>query len=69
MSWAQVADDLGYADQSHLIAEFRELAGLTPEMLARRPWFHPFILEAQSRTSSSIMRLEQRHGTQLWMCQ
>jgi len=28
--WAAIAADLGYADQSHLIAEFRELAGSTP---------------------------------------
>ena len=29
-SWAALAADLGYTDQSHLIAEFRELAGTTP---------------------------------------
>jgi AraC-like DNA-binding protein len=50
--WAQVADELGYADQSHMIAEFGELAGLTPAMLATRPWFHPFILETQPRARS-----------------
>lgn len=51
--WAQVAGILGYADQSHMIAEFRELSGLTPEMLANRPWFHPFILEVQDRRHRS----------------
>jgi AraC-like DNA-binding protein len=28
--WAQVAADAGYADQSHLIREFKRLAGITP---------------------------------------
>jgi AraC-like DNA-binding protein len=47
--WAQVAADLGYADQSHMISEFRELGGLTPECLAARRWFNPFILDARAR--------------------
>ncbi len=35
--WAEIAYDCGYADQSHLIREFRKLAGTTPtDFLARR---------------------------------
>jgi AraC-like DNA-binding protein len=41
--WAQLAIELGYADQSHMIAEFREFSGLTPGELARRTFFHPFL--------------------------
>jgi AraC-like DNA-binding protein len=53
VKWAQVAAGLGYADQSHMIAEFRELSSLTPEALATQRWFHPFILEAGSRLTRS----------------
>lgn len=36
--WARTAMDAGYADQSHLIADFRALVGVTPtEWLAKRP--------------------------------
>jgi AraC-like DNA-binding protein len=36
-AWARIAATAGYADQSHLIAEFRTLVGATPaEWLARR---------------------------------
>lgn len=51
--WARVAAELGYADQSHMIAEFRELSSLTPEKLATERWFHPFILEARSGRAQS----------------
>lgn len=51
--WAQIAAELGYADQSHMIAEFRELSSLTPDALSTRRWFHPFILEARSRRISA----------------
>jgi len=34
VNWASLAADLGYSDQSHLVAEFRSLAGLTPSRWA-----------------------------------
>ena len=48
LDWAGVAIDMGYTDQSHMIAEFREFTGLTPQELAGRAWFHPFIERARS---------------------
>lgn len=56
VKWAQIAAELGYADQSHMIAEFREFSSLTPETLAREQWFHPFILDARSRFVSKPLR-------------
>ncbi|HKW48537.1 MAG TPA: helix-turn-helix domain-containing protein [Gemmatimonadaceae bacterium] len=41
--WSRLAARLGYADQSHFIAEFREFASFTPEQLASGHHFHPFI--------------------------
>src|SRR5207253_1868615 len=43
VQWAQVAAESGYADQSHMIAEFRRFSGMTPETLLDGRWFHPFI--------------------------
>jgi AraC-like DNA-binding protein len=51
IDWARAAPELGYADQSHMIREFREFSSLTPEALARQPWFHPFIELARSTRS------------------
>jgi AraC-like DNA-binding protein len=34
VSWAEVAADLGYADQAHLITEFRAATGQTPAAYA-----------------------------------
>jgi AraC-like DNA-binding protein len=39
---AGLAADLGYADQSHMIAEFREFSGLTPRPLLLQQRVHPF---------------------------
>jgi AraC-like DNA-binding protein len=47
VDWAEAAARLGYADQSHMIAEFRGFSSLTPLALARRDWFHPFIERAR----------------------
>jgi AraC-like DNA-binding protein len=46
--WARVAAQLGYADQSHMIAEFKEFSSLTPEQLSDGRWFHPFIENARA---------------------
>ena len=34
--WVRIASDAGYYDQAHLIAEFRELIGLTPGAFLKR---------------------------------
>jgi AraC-like DNA-binding protein len=41
-AWADIAVDLGYADQSHLIADFKRFSGLTPAAMAAEHRFHPF---------------------------
>jgi AraC-like DNA-binding protein len=43
---AHAALALGYVDQSHWIAEFKEFSGLTPHRFAARRWFHPFVERA-----------------------
>jgi AraC-like DNA-binding protein len=53
VDWAQAAAEMGYADQSHLTAEFRQFSGLTPRTLAQRDWFHPFIERARGRRAAS----------------
>ena len=30
MSWADIAAESGYADQAHLVREFRDFTGTTP---------------------------------------
>ena len=50
--WAQAALEMGYADQSHMIAEFRCFSSLTPEQLARGRWFHPFIERMRTARSA-----------------
>jgi AraC-like DNA-binding protein len=47
VNWARLAARCGYTDQSHLIAEFRELSSLTPHQLVSERRFHPFIERAR----------------------
>jgi AraC-like DNA-binding protein len=56
VDWAQAAAGLGYADQSHMIAEFRRFSSLTPQTLAARRWFHPFIERALARPGAGMVR-------------
>src|SRR6185295_2939861 len=51
VDWAETALDLGYADQSHMIAEFRQFSALTPQALVSGHWFHPFIERARRTVS------------------
>jgi len=52
VNWAALAADLGYSDQSHLVAEFRSLTGLTPSRwIAGRP------IRAGSKSPSRRPRL------------
>jgi AraC-like DNA-binding protein len=51
-NWAQMALELGYADQSHWIAEFKEFSGLTPQQFAARRWLHPFVEHRSPRSGA-----------------
>jgi AraC-like DNA-binding protein len=53
VDWAQAALETGYADQSHMIAEFKEFSSLTPHQLTTERWFHPFIEHARQIPKSS----------------
>ena len=52
VDWAGVALEMGYTDQSHMIAEFRKFSGLTPQTLASRDWFHPFIVRERATAAA-----------------
>jgi AraC-like DNA-binding protein len=57
--WAQVGVELGYADQSHMIADFREFSSLTPKELAMQQWFHPFIERARDSRRWTLSSMAQ----------
>lgn len=46
LGWADIAYATGYADQAHLVREFRELSGLSPTDLMRRDRAETGVLEA-----------------------
>lgn len=52
VSWASIAAAAGYYDQAHLIAEFRMIAGVTPQALLRE-------LRAGASSPSSTVRSRQ----------
>ena len=57
--WLRIAVDAGYYDQAHLIADFRDLVGLTPSAFAKRArqldWaLHEAAPSGQASVSSSI---------------
>ena len=45
LSWADLAYEAGYADQAHLVREFRELSGLSPGELLGRDHAETGVLE------------------------
>lgn len=45
LGWADLAYAAGYADQAHLVREFRELSGLAPNELLRRDRVETGVLE------------------------
>jgi transcriptional regulator GlxA family with amidase domain len=45
LGWANIADAAGYADQAHLVREFRELSGLSPTDLLRKDRAETGVLE------------------------
>jgi AraC-like DNA-binding protein len=56
INWAETAFALGYADQSHMIAEFRQFSSLTPQALVSGRWFHPFIERARRFEGPGVER-------------
>jgi AraC-like DNA-binding protein len=60
---ACAAAALGYADQSHWIAEFREFSGLTPGGFAARRWFHPFVERVLRERAGSCAASPSSQGT------
>lgn len=45
-SWAGGAAELGFSDQSHFIADFKQFSGATPGAMVAERRFHPFVSDA-----------------------
>ena len=41
VNWTSIADDCGFYDQSHFIADFRKFSGLTPAQIPESTWTIP----------------------------
>jgi AraC-like DNA-binding protein len=52
--WAQAAVEAGYADQSHLIHEFKRLAGITPTAYRAVAPDHPTHVAVGAKSSEKI---------------
>ncbi len=53
-SCAEIAVAAGYADQSHMISEFRRFSSLTPSALQHDRWFHPFMEQSAWRLPTRL---------------
>jgi len=54
--WGRIAADAGDYDQAHLIADFRELVGLTPGAFLKRTVREKPVLAADALSSARMVR-------------
>jgi AraC-like DNA-binding protein len=64
---AGLAAELGYVDQSHMIAEFREFSGLTPKPLMLHQRAHPFIGVSPQTAQTSRDLCLPNPGSRRWL--